>query len=345
LEEAMKKLSILLVLAVILVPAMISADSVITPPAFPRLINYQGMVTDAGGNPLNGQYMMIFSIYDDTTGAGSVLWVDSVYVTISQGLFNVMLGSGTALNLTFDKSYWLEVKVDYQTMPRVRLTSAGYAYRASIADSAVVAGSGGGGGGGWVDDGAVVRLESPGDTVGIGTASPAAKLDVNGGMKVTGRITSTVSTGTAPLELSSSTKNDSLNADMVDGLHAGSFTQIRAEGTVTHGNSTALVIPHYVLWTLQLACGHPQTGGVCFVQGFENDRYIAVTYIKYDGDGGGGQVGGAEGYEGNTTTLVSFGSGLSIYSVKCPGESIDDHNIVLDASGSTTLELRYRLIY
>ncbi len=38
----------------------------------------------------------------------------------------------------------------------------------------------GGGGGGWVDDGGVVRLQSSADSVGIGTTSPGAKLDVRG---------------------------------------------------------------------------------------------------------------------------------------------------------------------
>jgi hypothetical protein len=37
---------------------------------------------------------------------------------------------------------------------------------------------GGGGGGGWTDDGTVVRLTTPTDAVGIGTAAPGAKLDV-----------------------------------------------------------------------------------------------------------------------------------------------------------------------
>ncbi|MBI3660141.1 hypothetical protein HY230_06680 [Candidatus Acetothermia bacterium] len=42
-------------------------------------------------------------------------------------------------------------------------------------------GTGGGGGGGisgWVDDGAIVRLATASDSVGIGTASPGAKLDI-----------------------------------------------------------------------------------------------------------------------------------------------------------------------
>jgi len=46
---------------------------------------------------------------------------------------------------------------------------------------------GGGGTGGWFDDGAVVRLETAGDSVGIGTSSPAAKLDVDGDIRTSGK--------------------------------------------------------------------------------------------------------------------------------------------------------------
>jgi hypothetical protein len=325
------------IVAVIALTSILSGSSAFT--AVPHLINYQGMLTDAEGTPLNGYYGLLFRIYDDTT-EWSIVWEDSLYAQVSQGLFNVILGSHYALNLAFDKPYWLGVEVGGEVMPLVKLTSVGYAYRAAVADSAVVAGSGGGGGG-WIDDGHVVRLETIGDSVGIGTTSPAEKLDVNGGIKVTGRITSTVSSGTAPFNVSSGTKCDSLNADKVDGMHASSFTQIRAEGTVDAGNSTTLVIPNYILWTLQLASGWPNYGGVCFVQGFENDRYIGVTYTAYNGDGTSG-TGGAEGAESNSTILVSFGSSSYLYSVKCPGEATGDHNIVLTAAG---VELRYRLIY
>lgn len=36
--------------------------------------------------------------------------------------------------------------------------------------------------GGWTDDGSIVRLNNPGDKVGIGTATPNWKLDVTGGI-------------------------------------------------------------------------------------------------------------------------------------------------------------------
>jgi len=36
--------------------------------AIPQLINYQGKLTDAAGNPLNTTVDMTFNIYDGTTG-------------------------------------------------------------------------------------------------------------------------------------------------------------------------------------------------------------------------------------------------------------------------------------
>ncbi len=55
-------------------------------------------------------------------------------------------------------------------------------------------------GGGWIDDGTVVRLETSTDSVGIGTATPAEKLDVAGNILVTGKATigpSNTNTGTS----------------------------------------------------------------------------------------------------------------------------------------------------
>lgn len=230
-------------MAVIALPSIFGGSSAFT--AIPHRINYQGMLTDTGGNPVNGSRILVLRIYDDTTG-GIIQWGDTVYTNIVNGLFNVVLGEHLALNLAFDKPYWLEVQVNSEVMPRIKLTSVGYAYRAEVADSAVAGGSGGG----WVEDGVVVRVKGGIDTVITGNARITENLDALGDIKVNGRITSTVPTGTAPFKLSSSTKNDSLNADMVEGLHAGSFLQIRAEGTVTAGSSATLVIPEYILWTL-----------------------------------------------------------------------------------------------
>ena len=101
----------------------------------PQAINYQGKVTDAGGDPVvDGTYTMQFRIYDTATG-GTELWASgSCLVDVSGGIFAVMLGESpqTPLDLTFDADYWLEVEIagDVQT-PRVPMGSVGYAYMAS----------------------------------------------------------------------------------------------------------------------------------------------------------------------------------------------------------------------
>ncbi len=70
--------------------------------AIPKLVNYQGMLADSTGNPLTGAYSMIFRIYDDST-AGNLEWTETqAEVEIVNGLFNVVLGGTTALDLPFD---------------------------------------------------------------------------------------------------------------------------------------------------------------------------------------------------------------------------------------------------
>ena len=143
----------------------------------PKLINYQGMLTDNSGTPLSGSYNLNFKIWTDTTG-GSSLWTEIQNgVQVQNGLFNVILGKVTLLNLAFDQQYWLEVGVGGETMPRIRFTSVGYAYRALVADTAFVNIPSSNG---WIDAGTVVNLQNSTDSVGIGTAIPSAKLDVSG---------------------------------------------------------------------------------------------------------------------------------------------------------------------
>ena len=112
----------------------------------PKMINYQGMLTQSDGKtPVNnGNYAILFSIYNISSG-GSSLWSHTYNVPVTNGLFNVILGdSGALINLPFDTTYWLGIKVggDAELSPRIRLTSVGYAYRSQRADTASYAGSG-----------------------------------------------------------------------------------------------------------------------------------------------------------------------------------------------------------
>jgi len=149
--------------------------------AIPNLINYQGMLTNDAGDPLNGNYDLSFSIYSQSSG-GSALWSEThTAVSVDKGLFNVILGSTTPVSSSLfdDTTRYLGIAIgaDPELSPRARLTSVGYAYRALVADSAVKATSVPTGGG-WTDEGTEVRLETSTDKVGIGTADPAVKLHI-----------------------------------------------------------------------------------------------------------------------------------------------------------------------
>jgi len=180
----MKKLLILLALGIIVVSVLVFSESTVMAD-IPKLINYQGMVTNAEDKPLDGTCNILFKIYGSESGTDSLWREYHTNVEVTKGLFNVILGSLNTLNLPFDAPYWLGIRLDGEPefSPRIQLTSMGYAYRAKMADSAFVAVSAPTGGG-WTDDGAVVRLATSTDKVGIGTGIPAEKLHVAGDIRL-----------------------------------------------------------------------------------------------------------------------------------------------------------------
>jgi len=107
----------------------------------PHLINYQGRLTDTVGIPLNGSYNLTFRIYDAET-AGNLLWEETqTGIVINKGIFAVLLGSVTNLNLSFDKPYFLEIKVGNEVMsPRQRIASGAYALRSEKAEALTIPG-------------------------------------------------------------------------------------------------------------------------------------------------------------------------------------------------------------
>ena len=103
----------------------------------PQIINYQAMLTDAQGNPINGVRSIQFRIYNALTD-GSELWTETQTVTITEGIFNVLLGSITPIPYNVfngdDRYISLQVESDPEMTPRKRLVSVGYAFRAYNAD-------------------------------------------------------------------------------------------------------------------------------------------------------------------------------------------------------------------
>jgi microcystin-dependent protein len=65
----------------------------------PKLIIYQGKLTDAAGGDLGaGQYTLRFKLFDAAT-AGTLVWGEQREVTVVKGVFNVILGGAGAVQV------------------------------------------------------------------------------------------------------------------------------------------------------------------------------------------------------------------------------------------------------
>lgn len=148
----------------------------------PRLISYQGMLTDDAGIPLDGSFDLTFSIYRDSTG-GTALWTEThTEVSVQDGLFNAILGSSASIpDSVFEWSVaYLGIKIGTQDefSPRIRFTSVAYAFRAQKAMTADTDGD-------WRISGSNT-IFCLNDSVGIGMSSPTERLDVEGTVQMTG---------------------------------------------------------------------------------------------------------------------------------------------------------------
>lgn len=95
----------------------------------PKLVNYQGYLTDSVGAPITGNRSMVFGLYN-AASAGSLLWSETqASVSVSNGIYQVNLGSVTPLNLAFNQQYYLGIAVggDPEMTPRQPLTGTPYA--------------------------------------------------------------------------------------------------------------------------------------------------------------------------------------------------------------------------
>jgi len=104
----------------------------------PPALNYQGFLTDADtGEPVaDGDYEITFKIYDDATSVDPdrLLWEETHLVSVTGGLFNVILGTVTSLEGTWvdGRDLWLGITVtgESEMTPRQQLVSVPYALNA-----------------------------------------------------------------------------------------------------------------------------------------------------------------------------------------------------------------------
>lgn len=100
-------------------------------------INFQGKLTNPNGTNLsNGSYTFVFSIYTVASG-GTAAWTETKSITVNDGIFQTALGDTTALPGSVDfnnAGLYLGIKVgtDAEMTPRVRFTSAPYAFNSGL---------------------------------------------------------------------------------------------------------------------------------------------------------------------------------------------------------------------
>ncbi|MFH1390168.1 MAG: hypothetical protein ABIH56_05575 [Candidatus Margulisiibacteriota bacterium] len=109
--------------------------------AVPSKMNFQGRLTDSGGNPITSAVEVVFSIYDASSG-GTVLWTETISgITPDQGLINQELGLATPITsgIFSGDTRYLAIKVgtDAEMTPGIPLATVPFAFRAAVADSIV----------------------------------------------------------------------------------------------------------------------------------------------------------------------------------------------------------------
>lgn len=109
-------------------------------------IAYQGQLADSNGNPVTGTYDMRFKFYSAANG-GSPLWSEdwtgTNSVQVTDGLFNVMLGSLTSIPqsvIANNANLFLGITIgsDQEMTPRVQLGSVPFATKAlTVPDASI----------------------------------------------------------------------------------------------------------------------------------------------------------------------------------------------------------------
>ena len=112
----------------VICPVMISS---LHAQALPNSFNYQGRLTDTAGTPMpNGNYQMVFSIWDAVTGGNQLWGSGNKTVALNKGLFTASIGPITSAALPAGNTF-LQVQLGTDTpMPRIPLGAVPYALKA-----------------------------------------------------------------------------------------------------------------------------------------------------------------------------------------------------------------------
>lgn len=356
------------VLVWLLVCVLASAD-------VPRLINFQGRLTDATGKFVtDGNYSLTFRIYADSTG-GSSKWSETQSVAVSKGLLNVILGSNTPIpdSIFNYPNTWLSIQVasDPEMTPRQRLSSLGYSYRGAKADTSTYSKDSDKLDGLHASDFSSVGTDYGRSGVTTDLYEGTVKLidkylqqgqanSVNSSMIVDSTITNADISGTAnisPSKISGTawtSTNDGtssgLDADLLDGQHGSYYTNAAniSTGVLGDGRLSANVD---LLNNVQTFTGvktfNPSSGSVPFaVDATKNGAVTNLNADLLDGQHGSAFLSSSVDYgrSGVATDLYEGTSNLTSKYVNVAGPdsvySTYDWAFKGKVSGSNTLALR-----
>ncbi|MEO0050478.1 MAG: hypothetical protein ABIK42_04985, partial [candidate division WOR-3 bacterium] len=97
----------------------------------PRMLSYQGKLTDSLGNPVpDGNYQLTFRLYTEETG-GSPFWTEEQTISVRNGLFSALLGAVNPIGSVPDAGVLylsLQVGTGSELTPRLRIVSSAYAF-------------------------------------------------------------------------------------------------------------------------------------------------------------------------------------------------------------------------
>ena len=104
----------------------------------PRLINYQGRISESDGSTGNSDLTFTFNLYSSATD-GESLWQEVHTAIPTDRVFNVLLGSLQPLpdlvQLQDSLFLSLSTETDGELLPRQQIVSVAYALRANVADN------------------------------------------------------------------------------------------------------------------------------------------------------------------------------------------------------------------
>ncbi|SYZ74548.1 exported hypothetical protein [Candidatus Zixiibacteriota bacterium] len=201
----------------------------------PGTMNYQGRLTNASGESVaNNVYSLRFTLYD-AVSAGTVLWAETLSVTVTDGLFSVQLGAVHPLTATMfaapDRWLGIGVETDPELTPRTTFAAVAYAYHGTRADSVATINTATGGtimGDVWITGRA---------TIGPGHTNTGTYGAISGGWSntVSGQYSVTVSGG----EKNMATASWSTIAGGANNVARGEYSVISGGGGFTAADSNS----------------------------------------------------------------------------------------------------------